>query len=250
MKHYSARFIALCLLVSLLAGCGGGETPSGADTTTAAEQEVTTQSVEEILGFAKEDNGGKTFTIHNFIERLEKPSQVENKEPYILFMGRLSKEKGIELLAETARALPEYPFVIAGSGPDDACLKGISNVELKGFLLGEELLQLMANAKLLIVPSVWYENCPLSILEAQSMGVPIVTMNSGGMAELVEDGKTGGLIKEPTVEGVAEVIKRCWEDSHYEMLKTTCEQHSETIMSVTDYCQILVKEYENLISKR
>ena len=62
MKHYSARFIALCLLVSLLAGCGGGETPSGADTTTAAP-EVTTQSVEEILGFAREDNGGKTFTM-------------------------------------------------------------------------------------------------------------------------------------------------------------------------------------------
>ena len=68
MKHYSARFIALCLLVSLLAGCGGGETPSGADTTTAAP-EVTTQSVEEILGFAKEDNGGKTFTVLSTINK-------------------------------------------------------------------------------------------------------------------------------------------------------------------------------------
>lgn len=206
--------------------------------------------LEEKLLLNSEIYGGKTFTIHNFIEKLPKPSQMENKEPYILFMGRLSKEKGIELLAETARALPDYPFVVAGSGPDDACLQGIPNVELKGFLLGEELLQLMANAKLLIVPSVWYENCPLSILEAQSMGVPIVTMNSGGMAELVEDGKIGGLIKEPTVASVAEVIKRCWDDSYYEMLKANCEKYSETIMSVTDYCQILVKEYENLISKR
>ena len=61
----------------------------------------------------------------------------------------------------------------------------------------------MANAKLLLAPSVCYENCPLSILEAHSMGVPVVTMNSGGMAELVEDGKTGALINEPTPEAVA-----------------------------------------------
>lgn len=193
---------------------------------------------------------GKTFTIHNFIEKKCKSVKEKNSDPYILFAGRLSKEKGIELLAETAKRLSEYPFVIAGNGPDDTCLKGIPNVVLKGFITGKELEDVMANAKLLIVPSIWYENCPLSILEAHSMGVPVVTMNSGGMAELVEDGKTGILVSEPKSEVIADAIKKCLSDQSYQILKDNCEQISEEIMSVKEYCEILIQKYRILQGER
>ena len=193
---------------------------------------------------------GKTFTVHNFIERKFVPNKIENQEPYIAFAGRLSKEKGIDLLAQTAKMLPQYRFEIAGNGPDGDCLKDIPNVILKGFLTGSELTDFMANARLLVVPSVWYENCPLSILEAQSMGVPVVTMDNGGMAELVQTGKNGYLIPESTPEAVADVLKKCMDDTYYPSLKANCEAMSQSIIGVREYCQILIEKYNQLKTER
>lgn len=200
----------------------------------------------KLLG-ASETYQGKTFTIHNFIEKKTAPEKAVGAEPYIVFVGRLSKEKGVELLAETAKLLPEYRFIVAGSGPDGACLQGIDNVTLKGFVGGTALTELMANAALLIAPSVCYENCPLSILEAHSLGVPVVTMNSGGMAELVEDGKTGGLVAEPTPQCVADTVRRCLDETVYPILQENCARVGEDIMDVRDYCDVLIKQYQRLL---
>ena len=82
------------------------------------------------------------------------------------------------------------------------------------------------------------------------MGVPVVTMNYGGMAELVEDGKTG-VLAEPTPESVAKAIKKCLDDTeYYETLKINCETKVKNIMDVTEYSGILIHQYNNLIDKR
>jgi len=108
----------------------------------------------------------------------------------------------------------------------------------------------MANAKLLLLPSVCYENCPLSILEAHSLGVPVVTMNSGGMAELVKDGITGSLVNEPTAKAIAEKTKETIEnEAYYKTLKENCKNEKENILSVEDYCDILIEKYEKLIAR-
>ena len=193
---------------------------------------------------------GKTKTIHNFIDK-EKFSNTDRKEDsYIVFIGRLSKEKGIEYIAKTAKLLGEYTFVIAGSGPDEGMLKGIDNIKLAGFVTGNDLTELMGNAMLLLLPSVCYENCPLSILEAHSMGVPVVTMNSGGMAELVKDGVTGTLVNEPTPECIALKIKETIEnEDYYKTIRENCKKERDNILSVESYCDILVGEYEKLIAR-
>lgn len=193
---------------------------------------------------------GKTFTVHNFIERKFVPTKMENQEPYIAFAGRLSMEKGIDLLAETARKLPQYRFEIAGSGPDGDCLNNIPNVELKGFMTGAALTDFMANARLLVVPSVWYENCPLSILEAQSMGVPVITMDCGGMAELVQSGENGYLVSDTTVEALSAVLQKCMDEDYYKTLKANCEALADSIIGVREYCQILIEKYEELLAQR
>ena len=205
----------------------------------------------KLLSSSSEIYSGKTFAIHNFIEKKPMPQKSESEKPYVAFASRLSKEKGVTILAEAAKLLPDYSFLIAGTGPDDEDLKGIPNVTMKGFLTGDELISLVANSKVMILPSVWYENCPLNILETHSFGVPVVTMNSGGMAELVEDGKTGVLIKEPTPEAVAEAIKKCFDDEEfYNSLKENCLIRKEQIMEVGDYCDVLVDKYQELINKR
>ncbi|MBQ7976628.1 MAG: glycosyltransferase [Clostridia bacterium] len=207
--------------------------------------------LENKLLSASDIYSGKTFTIHNFIEKNNISTKTDSENPYIVFVGRLSKEKGVELLANTAKLLPDINFVACGSGPDDEVLNNIPNITLKGFVTGKELTDLMANAKLLIAPSVCYENNPLSILEAHSMGVPVVTMNHGGMAELVEDEKTGVLASSPTPESVAEAVKKCLgNEEYYKTLKTNCETKVKNIMDVTEYCDILIHQYNNLIDKR
>ncbi|MEE0896511.1 MAG: glycosyltransferase, partial [Acutalibacteraceae bacterium] len=150
--------------------------------------------------------------------------------------------------AKAAKLLPDITFKIAGNGPDDECLKDIPNVKMEGFLTGDELISLIANSKVMILPSVWYENCPLNILETHSFGVPVITMNSGGMAELVEDGKTGLLINEPTPEATAGAINKCFEDEEfYSSLKQNCERRKDEIIEVGDYANILIEKYQQII---
>lgn len=194
---------------------------------------------------------GKTLTVHNFIEKKPLPEKVTPEKPYVAFAARLSKEKGVTLLCEAAKLLPDYSFLVAGSGPDGECLKDVPNITMKGFLSGDELISLMANAKVMLLPSVWYENCPLSILETHSYGVPVITMNSGGMAELVEDGKTGALVQDPTPEAVAAAIRRCFEDEeYYSILKENCETMRDKIIGVSEYCDIVISQYQNLMAQR
>ncbi len=203
----------------------------------------------KLLG-AKGYYQGKTKTIHNFINKEQFHAADRDTKPYIAFVGRLSKEKGIENLAGAATLLPEYTFAVAGSGPDEALLSGISNVKLEGFLTGDALTEFVGNAKLLILPSVCYENCPLSILEAHCMGVPVVTMNSGGMAELVQDGVNGSLVDLPTPEGIAQKLREIMEnETYYQSLRENCKHEKDRIMSVETYAEQLIREYEALVAR-
>ena len=194
---------------------------------------------------------GKTVAIHNFIEKKPMPEVKPQEKPYVAFASRLSKEKGVTLLAEAAKLLPEIPFIVAGSGPDDEALKNIPNVTMTGFLTGDALTSLIANAKVMILPSVWYENCPLNILETHCFGVPVITMNSGGMAELVEDNKTGLLVQEPTAQAIADAIEKCFKNEEfYAALKENCATRAEEIIEVGEYCDILLEKYREVINKR
>ena len=206
--------------------------------------------LEEKLLSAKSFYKGKTKTIHNFIDKNKFVREDKECDDYIAFAARLSKEKGVELLAETAKLLPEYTFMVAGDGPDKNLLENIDNVKLVGFLSGDKLTSFMANAKVFIVPSIWYENCPLSILEAECMGVPVVTMNNGGMAELIKDGETGILVNEPTPEGLATALRRALENGeYYDLLIQKCKKAKESILSVEEYADILIEEYKKLIAR-
>ena len=206
--------------------------------------------LEKKLLSAKEYYKGKTKTIHNFIDKETFANAARKEDSYIVFVGRLSKEKGIENIAGAAKLLPEYSFVVAGSGPNEDVLKDIPNIRLAGFLTGDELTELMGNAKVLLLPSICYENCPLSILEAHCMGVPVVTMNSGGMAELVKDGVTGTLVNEPTPEAIALKLKETIEnEDYYNTLKENCKNEKENILSVEAYADILIKEYKKLAKR-
>lgn len=195
----------------------------------------------------------KTFVLHNFvnIQGADESHPAPDAEPYIAFVGRLSKEKGVALLAETAKLLPEYKFVVMGNGPDDAVLQGINNVELTGFLTGDTLRTRTESASLIIVPSICYENCPLSILEAFAFGVPVVTMNMGGMAELVTDGVNGTLAKEPTADALADAVRRTMGDGEYlQKLRENCQKTKKDSLTLKAYCEILLRKYAEICEQK
>lgn len=112
---------------------------------------------------------------------------------YVLYLGRLVKEKGIEtLLKAHANSSMKWRLVVAGTGPLLDVLKTQYNPSIfVGYVTDEPLKALIDKASLIVVPSEIYENCPMSVLEAMAYGKPVVGSNMGGTAELVEDGKTG-----------------------------------------------------------
>jgi len=116
---------------------------------------------------------------------------------YVLYVGRLGWEKGLEVLIGAAATLREHRFVLAGRGPQEPKLRklaqqlGAGNVEFAGQLGGEDLRVAYAGAACLVMPSTWYENCPNVLIEAGKYGKPAVVSNIGGMVELVDDGITG-----------------------------------------------------------
>lgn len=109
------------------------------------------------------------------------------KEEYYCFIGRLSHEKGAKTLIEAANQLP-YKLVIIGGGPLMDELKSVAhtNIEFVGFKQWDDIKQLVGKARFSVIPSEWYENNPLSVIEAQCLGTPVLGANIGGIPELTD----------------------------------------------------------------
>jgi len=118
-------------------------------------------------------------------------------ESYYLFYGRLSEEKGVPTLLKAFEKFPELKLKIVGTGPLEEELKiycnerGLGNVEFLGYKFGKKLFDLVACAKYVCVPSECYENNPMTIVEAYSLGTPVIGAAIGGISEIVTNGKTG-----------------------------------------------------------
>lgn len=130
-----------------------------------------------------------------------KPNFVDFDRPALrprggfLFVGRLSPEKGVALLADAATAA-QVPVRVAGSGPESARLNDRPMVQQLGALSGSEVRAEMERATALVLPSICYENFPRTLVEAFASGLPVIASRLGAMPDLIADGRTG-LLFEP-----------------------------------------------------
>lgn len=128
---------------------------------------------------------------------------------YFLFIGRLSREKGVATLA-LAHELMDHPIglKIAGDGPLFKELSGrFPGAEFLGYQQqGEGLNDLIRHARAVIVPSEYYENCSMSVLEAMSFGKPVVGGDIGGIPEQVRDGIEGRLFEPGNAQALADIL--------------------------------------------
>ena len=189
---------------------------------------------------------GKTRVIPNFIELPDR--DYGSKADYILYFGRLSEEKGINFFLELCDRFPDVSFKIAGSGPYEEECKKRKNVEYLGLLTGEVLKKTIAQARFVIYPSICYENCPLSILEAISLGTPVISSSRGGSMELVDNGKTGILIEEPfSVNKLEKVVKKLLERPEWvEEMARHCISSREKFFTLEKYGKELERIYRQI----
>jgi glycosyltransferase involved in cell wall biosynthesis len=175
------------------------------------------------------------------------PGRGDHRGQYALFVGRLSAEKGIATLLEAWGAIgSRYTLKVVGEGPEHTLLeRARAGVEWSGWQSREHVLRLMKDAAFLVLPSEWYENFPMTLLEAFATGLPVIGSAVGSLAELIQDGRTGRHFPPGDVAGLAEVLE--WAISHPALLaeqgrnarqeferRYTAEQNYQALMDIYD----------------
>lgn len=133
---------------------------------------------------------------------------------YLLYAGRLVVEKGLESFIEAIARVPEVQLKIAGRGPEDHHLRErvqslhATNVEFLGFQAPEMLNRWRRHAEAVVLPSIWYENASLTLLEAMGEGIPCLASRIGGNPELIDDGVHGFLSRPGDVEEWVKTLRR------------------------------------------
>jgi glycosyltransferase involved in cell wall biosynthesis len=133
---------------------------------------------------------------------------------YGLFVGRLSAEKGCWTLIRAFERLPQVPLKIVGTGPMEMELRdyvrdrNLGNIEFLGFKSGAEKWEILRNALCVVLPSEWYENFPVTVLEAFMASKPVIASRMGGLPYIVEEGKSGLLFEAGKPEELAQKIQQ------------------------------------------
>lgn len=199
------------------------------------------------------------ITLYNFSTQIIPYSKTVSKEKFFLFFGRLSYEKGIETLTNAFPRNSEYKLKIVGTGPLENKLKRdkdighLDNIEFLGYKQGNELANLVSEANFVIVPSEWYENNPMTIIEAYSVGTPVIGARIGGIPEIIIDGKTGFLFKSGDITSLKLVIEKANSLTHKEYSSMSQEtiNYAQEHFNPDNYYHKLIEFYNtiNLSSK-
>lgn len=191
--------------------------------------------------------------IPNFVDEAVF-APIYGHDPYFLYFGRLSEEKGVLTLVEAMRYVKKGTCVIAGSGPilNEINTRigklGLTNVKLVGFKSGNDLKKLIRNSMFVVLPSEWYENGPISLLESFAYGKPVIGSNIGGIPEHIEDGVDGFLFECGNADELADRISKIFDDPDraIEMGKNA-RKKIENLYSLKTHMEGLLKVYDRLV---
>jgi glycosyltransferase involved in cell wall biosynthesis len=141
------------------------------------------------------------------------PAKADAPRSGMLFVGRLSPEKGIDRLVEAWDSMPNPPELqIAGVGPQEPLVHAAAarnaRIRYAGRLDQAEVRHAMATSQALVFASRWYEGQPITILEAMAAGLPVIAPRIGAIPELIEDGRTGILFDPGTPGALAAAVGR------------------------------------------
>ncbi len=192
----------------------------------------------------------KFVYVPNFVdtEQFKPKTTVGN---YFLYFGRLSVEKGIATLIK-ATLKTKVRLKIAGTGPEIDALRvlagGSKNIEFLGFLQGEKLHKVVREARAVVLPSIWYENAPISVMEAYAMARPVIGSDIGGIPELIQNNQTGYTFTPGDVDELAEILESIQNDSNQRLTEMGLEGRKwmETDFNRIKHLDLLKQVYREL----
>ncbi|MEK5547791.1 glycosyltransferase family 4 protein [Paenibacillus sp. FSL L8-0689] len=161
----------------------------------------------------------------NFIHHKTMKTQYDSNDRYLLFVGRISAEKGVRNLLQAWSQLEDrggLRLVIIGDGPEKAELAAAypqEDVRFLGKQDGDTVLDCMSRAMYVMVPSIWYEGFPMTIVESFSVGTPVLCSRLGALEEVVEDGVTGFHFQHDDLENIKTVIHRAVAYENYAAMR-------------------------------
>lgn len=169
----------------------------------------------------------------------------ENHDDYLLFIGRLQPEKGLAEAVQVARMTGERLLIIGPPVTGEYWDKKIApylgdKIQYLGFVPREELFKYYQRAKATLVPIQWEEPFGLILTESMACGTPVIAFDRGSVSEIVADGKTGFIIKDNSLEAMADAVKKIGEIN-----RTDCRRHVEQNFSI----QRMVDCYEEAFLK-
>lgn len=141
----------------------------------------------------------RVFVKPNFVESHGGYVPDENRENQFVFAGRLDKLKGMDVLFNAWKQMGDIAprLIVCGTGPMEKWCRDFlednptCNIEIRGFVANKDVRKLIAECKALILPTQWYEGFPMSMVEAFSVGTPVIGSKMGNVGDLIEDGVNG-----------------------------------------------------------
>lgn len=184
------------------------------------------------------------------------PGAGRGQGDYAMFLGRLSPEKGVDVLLEAWRRLDrDFPLKIVGNGPlsDEVRAAAQSNPAVE-WLPGkddDEVRRLMSDAALLVLPSVNYEGFPKTIVEAFSVGTPVVASRLGAMQEIVEDGRSGAHFTAGDADDLAAKVRSLLlQPQRLSEMRRACRDEYERKYTSERNYRTLIDIYERAVAVR
>jgi len=196
----------------------------------------------------------KIEVIPNFLNTQNYKPKYEAGD-YILFAGRLSPEKGLLNLLKAIKQLPDINLKIVGDGPlkeelqTYTELENINNVEFTGHQNGQQFQDTIRNSKFVVVPSIWYENYPMTVIEAEAFGKPVLASNIGGLNEQIISRYNGLHFKYHSVPDLTDKITQLYNSTDLENYGRNARAEVEKTNSEDQYYQKIISAYNKLINK-
>ncbi len=160
----------------------------------------------------------KLYAVDNPVEAVRESRVRAEKNDIVVFIGRLSAEKGGVLLAQAAR-IAGLKVVFIGDGPErDAIARANPDAQFTGWLDRANIASYLRAARVVAVPSLWYETLGLVVLEAAALGVPAIVHEGTAARDLVSPGRTGLAFERGSVAGLAEQLRACADSTLVEAL--------------------------------
>lgn len=192
----------------------------------------------------------KVFVKPNFVStKLNEIVPIQERENRFIFAGRIDKLKGVDILLEAWKFMGEKApkLLICGTGPMEAWCRdyiqknNLVNVNMLGFVPNEEAKKLIANSRALILPTQWYEGFPMTIVEAYSVGTPVVGSDFGNVGSVIVDGVTGMKCNTQIASELARSLSKYIVDDR-DMVWSTKKEYEEKYAQTENY-QRLIKIY-------